>query len=341
MEKPLHKTWVLFFLFLSFKAAADSIPVPPFEDRVRLAEAFELANSIQDEIWSDWSTVPFVVLLVTPEFEYLVRHPYPPDDFKNLGIDQITGEEIFARPYSGNFSTGFLATFPAVSGVNTVVIGQPENADKSSTPWVITALHEHFHQLQFTRPWYYTKVDSLDLANGDETGMWQLNYPFPYEEDQVAALIDGYRDALLMGLKSLESGESVDLSVVHEASCKLIEQLASSDGRYLEFQIWQEGIARYTEHAVTRFAMAHHTPLDEFTKLADYMPYSAALESLRTRLRTELETLNVAEWQRTVFYSLGAAHSLLLETGSNNWKERYFEEPFSFGCFATLPRSSG
>ena len=68
-----------------------------------------------------------------------------------------------------------LASFPAVGDVPTIVIGQPENtAAKTSTRWVLTLLHEHFHQMQFTLPDYYPGVNALGLARGIEQGSWTV-----------------------------------------------------------------------------------------------------------------------------------------------------------------------
>src|SRR2546426_10031760 len=58
-----------------------------------------------------------------------------------------------------------LATFPAVTGVTTIVIGEPTNTGKTSTEWVLTVLHEHFHQLEYSHPGYYAGVDSLRLSH--------------------------------------------------------------------------------------------------------------------------------------------------------------------------------
>jgi len=43
-------------------------------DRVRLREVFRLGDSIGDRVWPGWSKAPFAVLLVTPEYEFLVRY---------------------------------------------------------------------------------------------------------------------------------------------------------------------------------------------------------------------------------------------------------------------------
>ena len=67
------------------------------------------------------------------------------------------------------YPTAIQATFPGVNGVNTIVIGQAElTADKTSTRWVLTVLHEHFHQLVYSRPGYYADVEKLGLALNPE-----------------------------------------------------------------------------------------------------------------------------------------------------------------------------
>jgi len=70
--------------------------------------------------------------------------------------------------------------------ISTIVVGQAENTSaKTSSSWVITVLHEHFHQLQDSQPNFYSDVNALNLARGDQTGMWMLNYAFPYERTEV------------------------------------------------------------------------------------------------------------------------------------------------------------
>ena len=46
-------------------------------DGTRLIEAFRVGDRLGDRIWPGWSRAPFAVLLVTPEYEFLIRHPLP------------------------------------------------------------------------------------------------------------------------------------------------------------------------------------------------------------------------------------------------------------------------
>jgi hypothetical protein len=137
-------------------------------DRVRIAEAFRIGATLGNRIWADWDKAPFAVLLVTPEHEFLIRHPKPSADFTLIGYDALLKSNVYYRKRTQ--PQHLLATFPVVGGIPTIVIGQAENTDKkTSTPWVVTMLHEHFHQLQYSRPGYYDDVNALGLARGDLT----------------------------------------------------------------------------------------------------------------------------------------------------------------------------
>src|SRR5262249_14119539 len=135
-------------------------------DRVRLAEAFRLSDKLGDTLWPGWSKAPFAVLLVTSDKEFLVRHPQPSKDFTLLGHDTLLKNDVYYR--DRKFATEMQATFPAVNGISTIVIGQAENtASKTSTPWVITLMHEHFHQLQASQPNFFKETEALNLSHGD------------------------------------------------------------------------------------------------------------------------------------------------------------------------------
>jgi hypothetical protein len=88
----------------------------------------------------------------------------------------------------------------AVGGVATIVVGQPAHTGQTSTRWVLTVLHEHFHQLQFSQPGYYPGVTALGLARGDTTGMWMLNHGFPYDSVAVQARFAAFLRSLEMTL---------------------------------------------------------------------------------------------------------------------------------------------
>lgn len=300
----------------------------PADDRVRLAEAFRLAAAAGDDVWPAWTSAPFAVLLVTPDREYLIRHPRPSADFVRVGYDSLLASEVYARDRV--MSPTFLATFPAVGGVSTIVVGQPAATHKSSTAWVLTILHEHFHQLQHSRPDYFAGVDALGLARGDRTGMWMLNYAFPYDSAKVQTRVAALMAALDGALDSIPATRGIaHWRAVADARRRVRDVLPADDDRYLAFQMWQEGVARYTELTMARWAAERYTPSDSFRALPDYTSYADAARELERNLRGELRNDVLARDRRVVFYPTGAATALLLDQLVPGWRSRYFEQGFS------------
>ncbi|HYT04238.1 MAG TPA: hypothetical protein VEM13_05085 [Gemmatimonadales bacterium] len=313
-------------------------PGLPQADRVRLAEAFRLADEIQDRVWPHLSRAPFALLLVTDGFEFLVRHPKPSDDFQALGYDSLLESDVFVRRRA--FAPNLLATFPAVGGVPTIVIGEPARTDKSSTEWVLTVLHEHFHQLQYSRPGYYAGVDSLHLSRGDRTGMWMLTYPFPFDSVAVAARVAELARALDAAVAALFGGDrapTAALAAYAAARRRLQEVVSADDYRYLCFQLWQEGVARYVEYRGAVVAAERYSPTAAFRALPDVVDFAATAERLRRDLRGALSGVNLAKQRREIFYPMGAATALLLDAIAPRWQERYFAGRFTLDPLFDAP----
>jgi hypothetical protein len=297
------------------------------DDRVRLAEAFRLADELGDKVWKGWSKSPFAVVLVTPEYEFLMRHPSPPKEFAESGYDSGLKSKIHYRKRV--FNTEFLATM-YVGGVPTIVVGQAENTGaKTSTRWVITLLHEHFHQFQYSQPDYQAGVKSLDLARGDETGMWMLNYPFSYSDPEVNKRFSVMVEALADALKSVKTGQfSAKLSAYVGARKQFQQALTRDDYRYFSFQLWQEGIARYTEYKAAKLAAKRYDPSKEFTRMKDYSPFDEDAAATLSRILSRLPKLSLDKDQRVAFYTVGAAEALLLDEANPDWQRRYLAEKF-------------
>src|SRR5215216_193422 len=271
---------VSLLLLLSQGVRAQPQPGLSEVDRVRLAEAFRLGDALGERVWQGWGKAPFAVLLVTPEHEFLIRHPRPSEDFAPAGYDPLLKSDVYFRPRTRPIN--LLATFPAVGGVSTIVIGQAENtAKKTSTPWVLTVLHEHFHQLQSSQPTYYAEVDALKLARGDQTGMWMLNFPFPYKDARVGERFSALSKLLADALRAKKGAEfSSRLEQYLRARRSFRGTLGPDDYRYFSFQLWQEGIARYTEFRIADLAAKGYKPGREFRALKDYTPFKTVADSI-------------------------------------------------------------
>ena len=304
-------------------------------DRVRLAEVRRLMANVADSVWPGWSAAPRALLLVTPAREFLIWHPRPSADFERIGYDSLLASEVHARPRQ--YAPTLLATFPAVGGVPTVVVGTAEQTGKRSTAWVLSIAHEHFHQLQTSRPGYYPAVAKLELSGGDETGMWMLNYPFPYSSSTVRERFDVLSQAVRNALRDTVGGnDQRHARLVERVRRELRAALAAPDHRYLDFQFWQEGIARYTELAVARLAAVRHRPDAAFSALPDVEPYAAVSERLEREI-LETESVSLAS-QRIAFYPVGAALGLWLDRADPSWRQRYFETLLTLEPPRTSPR---
>jgi len=314
--------------------SAQDEPTIPDIDRVRIAEAFRLADAVQDKIWPGWSRAPFAVLLVTPKYEYLLRHPNPSSDFTLIGYDSVLKEKVWYR--ERQYAVSFLATFPAVNGLPTIVIGEAEyTTSKTSTPWVVTLLHEHFHQLQYSRPGYYDGVTALGLAHGDQTGMWMLNFPFPYSDTAVQAKFSATARTLGAAVKARgQPGFGNAVAAFRRDDKAFLAKAGAENAKYFAFEVWQEGIARYTEYRVAAAAATTgYEPGAEFMALKDYTPYSATATKLLSAIEAELASEKLGENQRGVVYNFGAAMGLVLDRVAPKWQARYFAEPFAVEAY--------
>ncbi|HEX8773241.1 MAG TPA: hypothetical protein VF735_06510 [Pyrinomonadaceae bacterium] len=297
-------------------------------DRIRLAEAFRIGEKLGDKIWKGWSRAPFAVLLVTPEYEFLIRHPKPSEDFTRAGYDGLLKSDLYFRKRV--FQPNLLATFPAVNGISTIVVGQAANTDaRTSTPWVVTLLHEHFHQLQDSEPGFYSEVNALNLSRGDQTGMWMLNYAFPYEKEEIVRQFYVLGRALAEALQPAPAEQfATRLRAYLEARSRFKAMLAADDYNYFSFQLWKEGVARYTEYRIARLAAAGYKPGREFRALKDFNTFSQTADSILTRINSELSVPSLERQRRVAFYAVGAAEALLLDRANPGWQRDYFREKF-------------
>jgi hypothetical protein len=297
-------------------------------DKIRIREAIHIAQNVGDSLWDNWNKVPFAILMITDSTEYLINHPQPSNDFILLGYDSLIEASIYSRQRL--FPPNLLATFPAVNGISTVVIGQPHNTEANTSPrWVLTLLHEHFHQLQTSQPDYYEDVAKLDLAKGDNSGMWMLNYPFPYQSVEIQLHFDSLLRALhrsLISINSADFNHSVEQYLLVRRRLK--EALSEDDYKYFSFQLWQEGVARYTEYAVAKFANDNHKPSPEYQALPDFAPLNQEAAKFIENLLVKLPNIQLNEYQRVIFYYIGSAEALLLDHINNNWKKLYFKQKF-------------
>jgi hypothetical protein len=328
--------FAIFIILTCIYSSGQSLPELRYADKIRIREAMNISTQFGDKLFKGYSTVPFAIVLITDSTEFLINHPNPSSDFKFLGEDEVLKTNIYYR--NTQFNPHFLATFPAVNGVSCIVVGTPENTNKNSTEWIITLLHEHFHQYQSSHPDYYKNVDSLYLSGGDQTGMWMLNYPFPYDSLPVKKQYELVAKALYKAVANINGKEYKSTLVEYFAERnKLKNLLPPADYRYFSFQIWQEGLARHTEYAFLEL-LAKYTPSKEVVALTDFILFP----ELKSKMyNTETENLlqnKLDKAQRVCFYSLGFAEGILLNKLNKFWRKKYLTDKFYIEHYSKMYR---
>ncbi len=135
-----------------------------------------------------------------------------------------------------------------------------------------------------------------------------------------------------------ESDFRVKLAAYLKQRHELEQTLSPDDYRYFSFQLWQEGIARYTEHRIAQIAAQSYRPSKAFRRLDDYTPFIEVARNLEQGILDELNNNELADLKRVKFYALGAGEGLLLDRANPRWRSRYFVERFYLDKYFTPAR---
>ena len=313
-------------IFLLGLAAVHATPTSTIERTgSTIAQVRSFSADTGEQLWAGYGRAPFGLLLVGESDETLLCRDQAPDGFRPAGTDEATGCARFTRGRSGLPNT-LLAAMPLFGPPSVIVMGTPQSTGRSEAAWVRTVLHEHFHQWQASLPEYYSRTAALDLSGGDQTGMWMLNYPFPYEQ---TAVIKAEADASAALLEAVEARRTPDFYSKFDAYLaqrRRFEQAAGRrNWRYAELQLWQEGVARWTE-----IELGKTFPDPEVRKSA---------EDLERKTLAELRSPDLAGRKREFVYAYGAAEAMLMETCGAKWRRAYPDQ-LQLGALLQLARST-
>ena len=298
--------------FLLLAAAIGIAAAPPSaEPNVgrSIAEVRSFARTAGNRLWPGYGSASFEFLLVAGDKEELLCRTDVPGSFKPDGVDKASGCARYQRPRSG-LPDKLLAAMPIFGPPSTIVMGTPETTGRSEPDWTRTILHEHFHQWQDSFPNIFTRMRDLDLAGGDTTGMWMLNYAFPYSDPAVVAAFDRASHALAAALDARgKPGFRRALTRHLDARSKLAAAAGAKNWRYAELELWKEGVARWTE-------------IELGERYPDPAVRASALE-LERKTRSWLDHPDLAGAGREFVYPFGASEAMLLEACGTSWRRDY------------------
>lgn len=301
---------MLMSILLAATAAAQSTsPTPGVDVGLQLAEVRSFSEKDGERLWKGYGKAPFGFLLVTEKEESLICRDVVPDGFVAAGTEANTGCPRFTRPRSG-FPDTLLAAMPVFGPPAVIVMGTPKSTGRSEASWIRTILHEHFHQWQYDLPGYFGRTTALDLHGGDQTGMWVLNFAFPYDDPAVVSAFNKASMALgnaVAARGTAAFGAAFDHYLAERKA--LAARAGERSWRYLEFQLWQEGVARWTE-----------------IRLGTAYPRAEVRESAAKLEQQTINALAAPDMpgkKREVVYAHGAAEAMLLEACGGGWRSEY------------------
>jgi hypothetical protein len=274
-----------------------------------------LSRTHGENLWSGYGKTAFGFLLVQPDHEILLCDDRLPDGFVRAADDPVLGCKQASGPTSWRQSS-FLAAMPVFGPPSVIVMGTPATTGRTPGDWKMTILHEHFHQWQSAQLGYYDRVAALDLAGGDETGMWMLNYTFPYADVAVGNAHARASAALKAAIEAKKKDVAAATKHYLVTRGDLQKSVSERDWRYFEFQLWQEGVARWTEFT-----------LGAKSKDKDVRAAAAA-----SRQKT-LEALAIPALKaegRVAVYAFGAGEAMLLDRINAQWRRCYLKD-FALG----------
>jgi hypothetical protein len=324
---------MLSFLTLLFVVSLDVVPpedrqqpAPPAEE-LRLVElALRLAGEIGPEIFPRFSADSAPLILIAGEHEFLLNTSGGVAGFEPLDLT-FRDRPILVRPRV--FPPQLEAAFPAI-GRETVVIGTMSATRRTPEAWTATLLHELFHVHAATLG-LHARVARLEIGPPDD-GMWQLTWPFPYENDEVRTAIGHLATELAGALANSRDADRVDH--VRAALQRLRETLDPLDPkhwRYFRFVTTKEGMARWFEtRLVWQLATMEQGSATgglDFATLAR-AAYAISLQHLQT---------GDAPLSRLDFYSLGMALALILDQTLPHWPHLYATDDLWLDQLLHLP----
>lgn len=296
-------------LALLFALAAGAASPTPMTIPARLAQAQAFAKTAGDKLWPGYGEAPFGFLLVSGKTDTLMCRDAVPDGFTAAGTDPATGCKRYTRPRSGLPDT-LLAALPLFGPPSTIVMGTPETTGRDEANWTRTILHEHFHQWQDSFPDIFQRMSDLGLAGDDKTGMWMLNFAFPYDSPATGAAFAPAAKALSEALAARGTPQfPAALSNYAARRNALASAVGARNWRYAELELWKEGVARWTE---IQLGKSHPDPAVRESATA-----------LEKKSIDWLATHDIAGSGREFVYPYGASEAMLLDACGPWWRSEY------------------
>lgn len=305
-------------LFLAVALGA-STQAPAEAGRRMIADAQAIVRNEGDRLWAGLSQAPLPTLLIAPEGETLFCG-LPAIGFSSIGFDPVTKCMMQVRARQLPID---LAAATDLGNLSVIHMGLPDALEATQADWIVTFLHEAFHQYQNVLPGYGAALDRVRARLGKAGEQWVLDYPFPYADPGVKAAFAAMTHSAgqFLSADSDAQAKAAIRSYV-DARNRARDAMSPDDWLYYEFQVGQEGVARWTELKLAAGA-------------GNARPDLAIVGKERTGgLAVSLGAIDsqgLDMWKRSSFYVLGAIEASMLDCVRSEWQREYATDPFNMG----------
>lgn len=343
---------VVSFINLSLPSESPIIDRLSPTERIRIAEATHLQQTLGDRIWPGWGQQSIPILLFNEETVFLtgmddspadgwIRVPYKTVDGSEW--EKIPGPQPYYRqplPKTGKSPQAFIVKIgdDYVASMTTkdwtkihlmqLIKDDLPNFLKPVMPysliinrfdsdWHITAiLHESFHAFQARKA--YDRVKEAEDMN-------TFHDSYPWDESAFREAWLKEREFLAKAMNSSSLDETEDL--IREWLKVRNERRSEMDPSSIQYEKereWLEGTAKYAEMNSWKLGSKEslYTPLTATKHDPDFEYYLGANDKWEQEIRQLKSDLNFSE---STFYYTGWAQAQLLDKVYPAWKEIAFE----------------
>jgi hypothetical protein len=303
---------------LTIRAVATPQQLPELTEA---AEAWHLLSSYGDQVWPGWGAARIPLLIRAGEFDLLVGHPSPPQEFGLLPDSTVADQPIYR--YAGHLIPVPAATVWEVGGVWSVAVPTRAELQQAidaklgtgvvqldTASYIRAIVHEAFHAYAMTT--IHGDVPNFG-ADVDEGEMIQRLAALPDLDEQHAA--EG--QALV---KALQASESLEVRAAAAEFLKLRQTRRARQDKeiaaYEQSIEWLEGLARYADIALMQLSARVGEVPGNPPSGKIWLDFHAALSSLASS----------PDGFRGRYYLLGAAQAFLLDRLMPDWKTRALSE---------------
>lgn len=151
-----------------------------------------------------------------------------------------------------------------------------------------------------------------------------LDYPFPYADKKISAAFAEMNTHALNFLENRNPNQDRQIAARYLTARRSAQKAVGDTAwHYYEFQVGQEGVARWSELKLA--AVAGRTNKGVAAVAADRWA------GLSTSLRA-MNDQGLGMWKRSSFYVLGAVEAEMLNRLAPAWRHQYVRQPFSLGA---------